>query len=71
MCHCHIITETCWVVLHTVMQAVGGLLPTLLVDSHARITDALSKLSSADPGTPAFDLAVLEVVDVLDQHSKV
>jgi hypothetical protein len=54
-----------------VLQAVQGVVPSLLIDSHARITDALSQLSRADLSSPALDLAVLEVVEVLEQHTKV
>lgn len=59
------------VVVPAALQAVQGVVPSLLVDSHARITDALSQLSHADPSSPALDLAVLEVVEVLQQHTKV
>lgn len=49
----------------------GGVLPALLVGSHRSLSEALSALSKADPTTPAFDLTVLEVADVLADHSKV
>lgn len=46
-------------------------MPALLTDGHAAITDSLAQLSHADPASPAFDLAVLEVVEVLEHHAKV
>jgi hypothetical protein len=61
-------TEAC--VIAAAPQAVG-LLPGQLVSSHSRITDALAAMSHADPSTPSFDLAVLEVIEALEGHSKV
>lgn len=62
-------TEAC--VISAAPQAVVGLLPGQLVSSHSRITDALAAMSHADPSTPSFDLAVLEVIEALEGHSKV
>jgi hypothetical protein len=57
--------------LPAALQAVGGVVPALLTDGHAAITDALAQLSHADPASPGFDLAVLEVVEALEHHAKV
>lgn len=59
------------VLLPEVRKAVGGVVPALLTDGHAAITDALSQLSRADPASSGFDLPVLEVVEVLEHHAKV
>jgi hypothetical protein len=66
--HTHLL-ESC--ILSAAAQAIDGLLPGQLVSSHSRITDALAAMSHADPSTPTFDLAVLEVVQALEGHSKV
>jgi hypothetical protein len=57
--------------LPTPPQAVGGLVPALLSDSHTRISEVLSGLSGCDPTSPGFDVAVMEVVEALDAHNKV
>lgn len=54
-----------------VFKAVGGVLPALLVDSHSSISGALQALSGADSSSASFDVAVLEVVDALEQHGRV
>jgi len=53
------------------VQAVDGVLPGLLVDSHSRISGALQALSGCDSSSASFDVAVLEVVDTLEQHGRV
>lgn len=67
--------SACWcsvfLLLPAALQAVGGVVPALLSDGHAAITHTLAQLSRADPASSAFDLAVLEVVEVLEHHAKV
>lgn len=52
-------------------QAVGGVIPTLVTNSHSALYEALTQLSKADPSSPAFDLSVLEVIELLEHHHKV